>query len=195
MFCCLLLITLLQIVPVAGPELNEPDVIDEIIYYTDSGEAEFTSSVPLHTFTGRSGNLTGMIDLEENLIDFYLDLNTLKTGIGRRDRDMYRTLNVDDHPFAEFTGMFVSQFDESISEPQVAIVEGEFSIHGVTRQIRIEGELQMQGENLHLSAEWIILLDDYGIDPPGILFYRVTEEQEVRIEAVLQPYPREEINP
>lgn len=194
-FCWLMLIILLQIAPVAGADVYEPDVNDEIVYFTDSGEAEFTSSVPLHTFTGRSGNLTGMIDLQENLIDFYLDLNTLKTGIGRRDRDMYRTLNVDDHPFAEFTGSFVSQFDENIAEPQVAIVEGEFSIHGVTRQIRIEGELQKQGEDLHLSAEWIILLDDYGIDPPGILFYRVTEEQEVRIEAVLQSFPREEINP
>lgn len=190
-----MILTVLQVATFTGSDAFTQDENEEIVYYTDSGLAEFTSSVPLHTFTGRSGNLTGMIDLQENLIDFYVDLNTLKTGIGRRDRDMYRTLNVDDYPFAEFTGSLVSQFDENIAEPQVAIVEGEFTIHGVTRQIRIEGELQKQGEDLHLSAEWIILLDDYGIDPPGILFYRVTEEQEVRIEAVLQPYPREEINP
>jgi len=195
LFRWLIILTLLQFAPYAGPGAHAQDENEEIVYYTESGIAEFTSSVPLHTFTGRSGNLTGMIDLEENLVDFFLDLHTLKTGIGRRDRDMYRTLNVDDHPFAEFTGSLASPFDEGIAEPQVAIVEGEFTVHGVTQQIRIEGELQKQDGDLHLSAEWILLLEDYGIEPPGILFYRVTEEQEVRIEAVLQPYPREEINP
>jgi len=194
-FSWLLLIVLMQIDSHGGFDLNEPDVIEEIVYFTDSGVAEFTSSVPLHTFTGSSGNLTGMIDLQENIVDFYLDLNTLKTGIGRRDRDMYRTLNVDDYPFAEFSGTLQSPFDEDNAGQQVAIVEGDFTIHGVTRQIRIEGELQKQGDNLHLAAEWIILLEDYDLEPPGILFYRVTEEQEVRIEAVLEPYPRDEINP
>jgi len=67
-----------------------------LIYMTHSGHAEFTSRVPLHTFTGESNHLTGMINYGENIIDFYLDLNTLRTGIDRRDRDMFRTLNVDE---------------------------------------------------------------------------------------------------
>jgi len=157
------------------------------IYYTDNGFAEFTSSVPLHTFTGESGYLTGMIDLEENVIDFYLDLSTLKTGNSRRDRDMYRTLNVDDNPFAEFTGSLVSAFDENSTAKQEVQVRGEFTVHGVTREKTIEGTLQKQNDAILIEAEWVQSLSEHDIEPPGILFYRVRDEMDVRIEATLWP--------
>ncbi|HCD51041.1 MAG TPA: YceI family protein, partial [Balneolaceae bacterium] len=46
-------------------------------FYTETGKAVFTSKVPLHTFSGTSENLTGMIDLDKNTVDFYIDLATL----------------------------------------------------------------------------------------------------------------------
>lgn len=175
-------------------QLPDTDVFEDIVYFTDSGQAEFTSRVPLHSFTGESGHLTGMIDLQENIVDFYLDLNTLRTGIDRRDRDMYNTLNVSEYPFAEFTGSLESSFDEQSSEKQAVTVNGEFTLHGVTNEIRIEGYLQKQGDELRLEVEWILRLEDYDIEPPGILFYRVNEEQELRIEAMLTPRDRDEFS-
>lgn len=160
---------------------------ENFVYVTESGHAEFTSRVPLHTFTGESEHLVGMIDFQESMIDFYLDLNTLETGIGRRDRDMFRTLDVDNYPFAEFTGTLETPFDEETSGRQFVEASGEFTVHGVTRSVSIEGHMEWQGDHLRLEAEWVLLLDDYNIEPPGILFYRVSDEQEIRIEAVLEP--------
>ncbi len=165
---------------------------ENVVYFTDSGYAEFTSSVPLHTFTGRSDHLTGLIDPEVNLVDFYLDLSTLRTGIDRRDRDMFRTLEVDDYPFAEFTGSLTSSFDFQSSDKQSVAVTGDFTIHGITREKKVEGTLQNEGGNLKLEAEWIIDITNYDIEPPGILFYRVRDEMEVRIEAVLESVPEDE---
>jgi polyisoprenoid-binding protein YceI len=165
----------------------------DVVYYTGSGHAEFTSSVPLHSFTGESDHLTGMIDLQENVVDFYLDLGTLKTGIGRRDRDMYRTLKVDDHPYAEFTGRLASVFDMESGDAQKVTAIGNFTLSGVSRQVRIDGQLAGTGSGLVLEAEWIINIRDYDIDPPGILFYRVDEEIEVQIRAELESTDRENI--
>ncbi|MEX0928762.1 MAG: YceI family protein [Balneolales bacterium] len=160
---------------------------EKVMYYTDSGHAEFVSSVPLHEFTGVSGHLTGMIDFEDNIVDFYLDLSSLETGNSRRDRDMYRTLNVDEHPFAEFTGELLTSFDERSSVRQPARAGGELTLHGVTREVVVEGTLQKQADGILLEAEWILNITDYEIEPPGILFYRVRDEMEVRLEAILQP--------
>jgi len=168
-------------------------VTEDVVYMTESGYAEFESSVPLHSFTGESEHLTGMIDPAENLVDFYLDLNTLKTGIGRRDKDMYRTLNVDANPFAEFTGSLESMFDMDSSEEQQVTVNGEFTINGETRQVKIDGTILVNGDELVLEASWTLNLDDYNIEPPGILFYKVNEEQKVRIEATLKPKDRENL--
>lgn len=155
-------------------------------FMTEAGHAEFTSTVPLHTFTGVSDHLTGLIDLDENLVDFYIDLQTLDTGNGRRDRDMYSTLNVEEYPFAEFTGSLDTPFDLESSEVQNVTVSGDFTIHGVTQSIRVDGTLLNTNNALQLEASWILNLQDYDIEPPGILFYRVDEEIEVRIHAQLQ---------
>jgi polyisoprenoid-binding protein YceI len=155
-------------------------------YITETGHVEFTSSVPLHSFTGSSDHLNGLVDFDENLVDFYIDLQTLDTGNGKRDRDMYSTLNAEDHPFAEFTGSLTGSFDQESTEVQNVRVSGDFTIHGVTQSIEVEGILQKRDDRLHIEASWILNLEDYEIEPPGILFYRVDEEIEVRIEAELE---------
>lgn len=155
-------------------------------FMTEEGDVEFTSSVPLHTFTGTSSQLKGLIDFDENLVDFYIDLQTLDTGNGRRDRDMYSTLNVEDHPFAEFTGKLTSDFDQDSDSTQKVTVEGEFTVHGVTREISVDGELMLNGDVLKLNAGWVINITDYNIEPPGILFYKVDEEMDIKIIAELQ---------
>lgn len=171
--------------------LSEPHAVDSTVYITHSGTAEFTSSVPLHTFTGKSDHLIGMIDFEENLIDFYLDLNTIRTGIDRRDRDFFRTLKVDQYPFAEFTGSFETVPEQSLNEEIPVKVTGDFTIHGVTKQIQVDGIIKKTENGLHLEAGWILLLADYEIEPPGILFYRVNEEQNIQIKAMLSAQPKE----
>lgn len=156
-------------------------------FMTEAGHAEFTSSVPLHTFTGTSEQLVGKINLADSTVDFYVDLTTFDTGISKRDKDMRRTLNTEEYPFAEFYGKLITPFDTSAGKAQSVTVEGEFSIHGITRDIQIDGTLQKTGEGLQVNAAWVVNLADYEIEPPGILFYRVDEEQEVKIEALLTP--------
>lgn len=164
-----------------------PSLVQAQSFQTETGHAEFTSSVPLHTFTGESDNLTGLIDFEENLVDFFIDLETLETGNGRRDRDMYSTLNVEEHPFAEFTGSLDYSFDINSTEPQNVTGSGEFTIHGVTRDMTVDGILQKQGDELLLESEWKLDITEYDIEPPGILFYRVRDEMDVRINVRLRP--------
>ncbi len=153
---------------------------------TESGRADVTSRVPLHTFTGRSDHLVGMIILADSTIDFFLDLTTLKTGIGKRDKDLRITLNTDEFPFAEFYGKLVSPFRIDQAGPQRASVEGEFSIHGVTRPLRVEGSLELLDGAMHLLAEWELNVKDFDIVPPRLLIIKVHEVQVIRIEATLE---------
>ena len=156
-------------------------------FWTEAGHAEFTSSVPLHTFTGESDNLVGQITLADSTVDFYIDLTTFETGIGKRDKDMRKTLETDDYPFAEFFGKLTTAFDPLIETDQTAIVRGDFSIHGVTRSVEISGTLRMAGDELLLSASWKLDLEDYDIVPPRLLIIKVDALQKIRIELVLRP--------
>lgn len=57
-------------------------------YLTTSGEVTFLSKAPLNEFEGKSTYLNGLVNLEKNLLDFFVDLNTLKTGIKLKDSNM-----------------------------------------------------------------------------------------------------------
>lgn len=175
-FICMILLLLFSTTTLLGQ-----------VYNTESGHAEFDSSVPLHSFTGKSDYLVGMINLDESTVDFYLDLNTLKTGISKRDKDMLETLEADQYPFAEFFGKLKTPFDPEENDPQQVSAQGEFSIHGETKDLNVEGTLESTEEGLLLKAAWTINMEDYNIEPPGILFYRVSEKIDIRIEALLTP--------
>ncbi len=161
-------------------------------YKTESGKAVFISKVPLHTFEGSSDKLVGLIDLDDNTVDFYLDLETLDTGNGKRDRDMRLTLETKKYPFAEFFGKLTSGFDPCSPEVQPVTAKGTFKIHGKEQEIEVDGELQMTEEGLQLKAGWILNLEDYDIKPPRLLIIKVDEEQEIKIEALLKPIPNNE---
>jgi polyisoprenoid-binding protein YceI len=154
-------------------------------FLSEVGEAKFTSRVPMHTFTGKSDHLVGQINLADSTVDFYIDLTTLETGLGKRDKDMRTTLETEVYPFAEFYGKLQTPVDLSAETEQDAMVTGEFSIHGVTRTVEIGGRLQIVDGNLHLVAEWQLNLVDYDIVPPSLLIMKVDEIQAVRIEATL----------
>lgn len=151
-------------------------------YSADEGRVEFISRAPLLEFSGISNHLAGLVDLDQKMVDFYVDLNTLETGIRRRDRDMRNSyLETGKYPFAEFTGKLISEFDPKLTEVQNVTAEGIFSLHGVERQIRVDGTLEPTGNDLELNAEWTVLLEDYNIDRPRVLFYELSEEQIVKI--------------
>ncbi|MGB0650836.1 MAG: YceI family protein [Rhodothermales bacterium] len=156
-------------------------------WYAETGHVEFLSNVPLHDFIGTSDVLTGRIDLAENTVDFFVDLNTLDTGIGKRDKDMRKTLETDDYPFAEFFGTLLTAVDPAAEGPQPVEVEGDFTIHGITRTIQVPGQLTFSEEGLRIEASWTLLLEDYEIQPPRLLFLKVDEEQAITIDILLTP--------
>ncbi|MFT5145006.1 MAG: polyisoprenoid-binding protein YceI [Rhodothermales bacterium] len=155
-------------------------------YTSDSGRVEFDSSVPLHSFTGTSNELVGRIVLADSTVDFYVDLETLDTGIGKRDKDMRKTLKTGDFPFAEFFGKLTSPFDPSGGQ-QPARVSGRFSIRGVTKDIEVAGTLEPTADGLLLNAEWELNLNDYEIVPPKLLIMKVDPVQQLRISVTLLP--------
>lgn len=156
-------------------------------FKTETGHAEFESEVPLHSFVGTSDHLVGKISLQDSIVDFYLDLTTLDTGNDKRDKDMRETLETDKYPFAEFYGKLVSEFDPDQNKEQQVKVDGEFTIHNVTKETSINGTLQRTSDGLRVKADWTLNMTDYNIKPPGILFYRVEEKIDIQIEAFLKP--------
>lgn len=156
-------------------------------YTTENGYVEFVSEAPLTSFTGTSENLNGLIDLEKNLLDFYVDLKSIDTGIGLRNKHMRESyLETDKYPYAEFTGKLKNhdKIDINSTEPQSVIAEGVLKIHGESKPVTVEGTLVFQStSNVKLEASFVAALTDFNITKPKVVFYELADEQKITIKA------------
>ncbi len=156
-------------------------------YLTTKGQVTFLSKAPLNEFEGKSSSLNGLVNLETNLLDFFVDLNTLKTGIGLRDSHMRENyLETEKFPFAEFTGKLVQQPTLIMGKKTPVKAIGKFKIHGIEREIEVPGFLTLaQNGRMELETSFSILLSDYEIPLPKLVFYELAQEQKVTINAIL----------
>lgn len=157
-------------------------------WQTDRGTVVFTSEATFNSFSGTSEYLNGIIDFASNQLDFYLDLNTLRTGIKLRDKHMRDNyLETAKYPYAEFTGSFQELPSAAFSGEIKVAAEGVFKVHGVTKPVLIEGTL-IRGidGNLTLRASFGVLLLDYDIVIPKILGYELAELQKIEVNATLE---------
>lgn len=157
-------------------------------YQTEKGRAEFLSKGSLNEFTGVSDDLNGLLDFEKNSFDFFIDLNTLKTGIGLRDRHMRENyLETKKYPFAEFTGKINGQVKLQKGQSKLLNASGTFKIHGKEKSIVVPGKITwISDSEIQLEATFKVLLSDYNIDIPSVIFYELSEEQIISIKANLK---------
>lgn len=158
------------------------------VFMTEKGSVEFLSKAPLNEFVGKSANLNGLVDLGKNLLDFFVDLNTLDTGIGLRDRHMRENyLETKKYPYAEFTGKINALPTLASGQSREVTAKGKFKIHGVEREIEVQGKLtSLVSGDMQLDASFAVMLGDYKIDIPKVVFYELAEEQLVTIQAILK---------
>lgn len=89
-------------------------------------------------------------------------VRTLKTGNGRRDRDLVKTMEADIYPNIRFVLEGVEASSTSGDSVPV-ILAGRFYVHGVSRQERIQALVRRTPEGTRLTATFPMNLKDYSV--------------------------------
>jgi polyisoprenoid-binding protein YceI len=162
----------------------------------------FTSQAPLETIVGKTAEIVGIVDVDPTDVStakarFEVDLATLKTGIDMRDTHMREQyLEVAKYPKAIFELTKVvknSQTTLDDMKPVDLTVEGNFTVHGVTKTITIpmkvtyfkesEGtKSRLPGDIVHVQANWDLLLSDYAINRPQFIILKLDDKQAIDID-------------
>lgn len=148
-------------------------------YQGENLNAVFLSEAKLNSFKGISDQLNGLIDVDKNLVDFYVDLSTLDTGIKLRDKHMRDDyLETKKYPFAEFTGNFSDTDLEQIKLKQSGtyVVKGSFEVHGVSlpREFELQINFENQPKAVAFETVFEIKLTDHDIEIPKLMFYELS---------------------
>ena len=157
----------------------------------------FISRAAIEEFDGVTERIDGYVYLEEPGLDpgnaagrsefyFEVDLASLETGISLRDRHMRDNyLEVREYPWAVLEGE-VGSIERSGQGWRIAAV-GDFTVHGVTREISVPCDVSPDGEGFRVFCSWDLLLSDYDIEIPKMMFMKLANEIRLELSFRLEP--------
>lgn len=154
-------------------------------YSVKRGSTFFKAKMPLNSYEGKSEQLQGSIDFQTGQLEFKVPVISIKTGVSRRDKDMYELLNEAKNPEVTFKGKLMGDYDFKNNSKQTLKIQGDFTLAGTSREVIIDIDLAREGNGLLLTAAWSLLITDYNLKRPTKVFLKVDDKHELEINALL----------
>ena len=158
----------------------------------------FTSQTQVAEFEGVTDKIDGYVLLDgEPLSDttggddtelyFEVDLASLDTGIGLRNRHMRDDyLEVEKYPYASFKGKIVHSEASGNGDARLTAT-GTFTVHGVSMDREITCDVTPTGPGYRAKCAFPVLLSDHHIEIPKVMFLKLSNEIQVDVEFTVAP--------
>lgn len=158
----------------------------------------FISRAPLEEFDGVTDRIDGYVLLNQGGLEgsdggedtefyFEVDLASLDTGIGLRNRHMRDNyLEVEKYPYATFKGRIESVESAQAGRFRVT-AQGVMSIHGRERELSFPCNIARSGDGYRTTCSFEILLTDFDIEIPKIMFLKLADEIRIELDFAVEP--------
>lgn len=156
-------------------------------FKTVESNIRFYSDAPIEDIEAINTESTSIVDLDSKSIVFVVpieDFTFKKELMQEHFNENY--LESEKYPKAIFKGKIDDWTGEKGEFSVVA--NGEMSLHGIERQIAIEGTIVYDDDGIKISTVFSIELKDYKIKIPKAVFYNIAEVVEVTASFQYQPY-------
>lgn len=158
---------------------------EQNLYKTNSGFVKFVSDAPLEIISAESNLLRGLVDPDERTFAFRLEVKTLKGFNSPLQQEHFyeNYMETDDYPNATFSGKIIEDLDETNTGWQSIRAKGTLEIHGISQERIIKCDLRFNGSELEVKSVFTVLLSDHNITIPKLVYQKIAEEINVKIEA------------
>lgn len=153
---------------------------------------KFISHAPMDDFEGITDKIDGylLFDPENPAGDsemyFEVDLNSIDTGIGLRNRHMRENyLETEQFPFTHFTGKVV-EAETAAGGVLKLKAAGKMFIHGVERETKVDGTLEPVDGGYRVQTAFVVKLTDYKIKVPRLMFFKINENMQLELNFFLK---------
>lgn len=146
------------------------------------GFASFYSSAPLENIYAENKIVTSIIDLSNNEIAVVVPIKQFsfkKKLMQKHFNEKYLESHI--YPNATFTGHIYHPDSIVPKKTHAAYAEGDMTIHGVTKSIKLEGTYTSYGDSIVLKTEFTLRPEDYKVKIPKLLRRNIAEEVLVKV--------------
>jgi len=153
-----------------------------------SGTLSFDGHATAGDFTGTtstvSGSLTAAADLTEVRGWVEAPAATLKTGNGKRDKDLNKSMESQKYPTMRFDLTGVNRTGGSADSVGV-ILRGALKLHGVSRPVELPGTIRFSGSDARVHTDFPVNLKDYRIGGLSKLLGVLKMHEDIKVHADL----------
>ena len=156
-------------------------------YYSEKGQVSFFSEAPIENISAINEDVSAIIDSQTGGFAFRLkikDFTFPNSLMQEHFNESY--LESEKYPLSTFTGVIANFSDLDLSTEQRFLVNGSLSIHGISKDAQMKATAQMKNDELHITSTFDVVLEDYAIDIPKIMMYKIAEVINVVVDIKLQ---------
>ena len=145
-------------------------------YLTKNGTVTFFSKAPIEDITAENNQVLSIIDSSNgNMAISILMKSFLFKKALMQEHFNENYLESDIYPKSTFSGKVIQNKNGK------ATVQGDLTIHGKTKKIKVEGLMIQNKKSVVISAEFAVKLEDYNIKIPTIVMYKIAEEIAIKV--------------
>ena len=156
-------------------------------FYSNKGQISFFSEAPIENISAINENVSAIIDSQTGGFAFRLkieDFTFPNSLMQEHFNESY--LESEKYPLSTFTGVIDNFSDLDLSTKQNLVVNGSLSMHGISKDAQMKATAHLINEELYITSTFDVALEDYDIDIPKIMIYKIAELIKVVVEIKLQ---------
>lgn len=162
-------------------------------YFTRTGHVSFYSETPVEKIEAHNYQVTSILNAASGEMDFSILIKSFEFENALMQEHFNENyMESDQFPKSTFKGK-IKGF-EKIDLKKNAVhnieVEGEITIHGVTKKITAQGTLEIKDNQLNAKAEFPVALKDFNISVPKIAQGKIAETVLVKADLKYLPYSK-----
>jgi len=164
------------------------NTIAQKILLTKVGHIVFYSKAPLQNIDAHNDKVGVILNTSNNEIVFKVSIKNFEFKNPKMQEDFNEDyLESDKYPEASFDGKINEMIDYPKDGVYNVTATGRFNLHGVDKTVTEKGTVTIVQGKATLHSEFHVLLKDYNIKIPKVVFQKIAEDILVTMDAELAP--------
>lgn len=160
------------------------------LYLTRNGKISFFSKTPLENIDAVNNEVFGVIDIKKGDMAFAVLIKGFKFQKALMEEHFNENyMESDKLPKSTFNGKItnLSSVDFRKDGTYQVTVEGDLTIHGVTRKINTPGKILVKEGRIASSSSFSVKVADYQITVPSLVAGKIAETIDVMVDCLYVP--------
>lgn len=153
-------------------------------YITKNGYIGFFSHTPLEDIKADNNQVASIIDTSTGEIVFQVLIRSFRFEKALMEEHFNENyLDSDKFPRSTFAGRIINLSEVDFSKNGVydVTVEGDLTMHGVTKKVSATGTVEVASGGINANSKFIIVPEDYNIKIPNVVRNKIAKTIEVTV--------------